>query len=598
MAVAKTRAAARQPRSKRFSAMAVVWWFGLFAVVCAVAMMRDAVWGRPGMEAVDEVGEVASDVAARKLLSGGIGDFNPIHTETGYKGPLGAIGIIVWIPATVWIFSGVAIAADEYFQPALEGISDALDLSADVRGATFLAAASSAPEFFTSFADTFLVSEAGGEGFGVGTIVGSAVFNVLIIVALSTLPTLNAKKDLEENKPKEPTRKPQHTEEQWQKVQADYEGRIKAWENKLAKLEKEGSYLPVDWYPLCRDTVFYTLSIIVLVTTVASDEPGPYDRRPDFKQGCVKWGEALVYIILYAFYILFMIKSADYRMFWEGVKEKFLSCCTCCRVDDAPTEFPSEPAGAEGPLDVEAAAAELRTKETLEKQKEHESDVAFSDGDDSDDEEEGGLFSSVVEFEDPWNEVGGAFCNIMGIFAAPWKFLFTLTIPNTNRGAMKKHYILSFVMCIIWIAFLSAMMVKVVSWIGSIIGLHPVVMGLVVLAAGTSVPDALGSYNEAKHGNADAAVSNALGSNVFDICVGLGVPWFIYALIKDRCFAVPAEEVLIPTFILFFVLCMFLFTLAYFKMRLSGVVGKVYLAVYVVFVLWVLINGIWLNVKL
>eukprot|EP00662_Eupelagonemidae_sp_cell21_P036463 gene36463-1230_t len=146
-------------------------------------------------------------------------------------------------------------------------------------------------------------------------------------------------------------------------------------------------------------------------------------------------------------------------------------------------------------------------------------------------------------------------------------------------------------MCILWIGLLSAFMVKLVGWIGAIIGLHPVAMGLIVLAAGTSVPDAIGSYNEAMKGHAGAAVSNALGSNVFDICFGLGVPWFFFSVIKGRCFAVPKDEILIPTFILFGVLMLFLATLSVFNMRLFGTVGLVYLGVYVIFVIWVLVNA-------
>jgi len=52
-------------------------------------------------------------------------------------------------------------------------------------------------------------------------------------------------------------------------------------------------------------------------------------------------------------------------------------------------------------------------------------------------------------------------------------------------------------------------------------------MGLTVLAAGTSIPDAMGSIAVAKQGEGDMAVANALGSNIFDILVGLGVPWTI-----------------------------------------------------------------------
>ena len=63
--------------------------------------------------------------------------------------------------------------------------------------------------------------------------------------------------------------------------------------------------------------------------------------------------------------------------------------------------------------------------------------------------------------------------------------------------------------------------------LGCIWGIPDVVMGLTFLAMGTSIPDALGSISVAKDGHGDMAVSNAVGSNVFDICMGLGLPWAI-----------------------------------------------------------------------
>lgn len=55
----------------------------------------------------------------------------------------------------------------------------ALSMSKDVAGATFMAAATSAPELFVNAIGTFIT-----EGdIGVGTIVGSAVFNILAVPA-------------------------------------------------------------------------------------------------------------------------------------------------------------------------------------------------------------------------------------------------------------------------------------------------------------------------------------------------------------------------------------------------------------------------------
>ena len=52
-------------------------------------------------------------------------------------------------------------------------------------------------------------------------------------------------------------------------------------------------------------------------------------------------------------------------------------------------------------------------------------------------------------------------------------------------------------------------------------------MGITFLAAGTSVPDAMASVMVARQGQGDMAVSNTIGSNVFDICIGLALPWFV-----------------------------------------------------------------------
>eukprot|EP00959_Pyramimonas_sp_CCMP1952_P044145 922769-Pyramimonas_sp.AAC.1 len=59
-------------------------------------------------------------------------------------------------------------------------------------------------------------------------------------------------------------------------------------------------------------------------------------------------------------------------------------------------------------------------------------------------------------------------------------------------------------------------------------------MSVLVLAAGTSIPDMFGSLAVAREGQGDMAVSNAIGSNVFDILLGLGLPWFIVILWRDE----------------------------------------------------------------
>jgi Ca2+/Na+ antiporter len=63
-------------------------------------------------------------------------------------------------------------------------------------------------------------------------------------------------------------------------------------------------------------------------------------------------------------------------------------------------------------------------------------------------------------------------------------------------------------------------------------GLHiPILFIAVILsAAASSVPDTVISVKDAKKGNYDDAISNALGSNIFDISFALGLPLFVYTL--------------------------------------------------------------------
>lgn len=53
------------------------------------------------------------------------------------------------------------------------------------------------------------------------------------------------------------------------------------------------------------------------------------------------------------------------------------------------------------------------------------------------------------------------------------------------------------------------------------------IVSVIIIAACTSIPDTLLSVKSARMGDAEGAVSNAVGSNIFDICVCLGLPMMI-----------------------------------------------------------------------
>ena len=73
----------------------------------------------------------------------------------------------------------------------------------------------------------------------------------------------------------------------------------------------------------------------------------------------------------------------------------------------------------------------------------------------------------------------------------------------------------------------SYVMVWMITVIGFTLGIPDTVMGLTFIAAGVSVPDCLSGVAVVKEGHGDMAISNAIGSNVFDILMCLGLPWFL-----------------------------------------------------------------------
>ena len=60
--------------------------------------------------------------------------------------------------------------------------------------------------------------------------------------------------------------------------------------------------------------------------------------------------------------------------------------------------------------------------------------------------------------------------------------------------------------------------------LGGTLGISPVLLSLLVLAIGTSIPDTMASIAAVKKGMGSLAVSNAVGSNIFDVWFCIGLP--------------------------------------------------------------------------
>jgi len=174
--------------------------------------------------------------------------------------------------------------------------------------------------------------------------------------------------------------------------------------------------------------------------------------------------------------------------------------------------------------------------------------------------------------------------------ARPLQLVFEVTIPNCGLPQNKDKYLVTFFMSIIWIGVLSYFMVTWASKLGCIWNIHPAIMGVTILAAGPSVPDAIGSLLVARDGHGDMAVSNAIGSNVFDILLGLGLPWVLSALIYGDGITVDAANI-VPLSIILFGTLVGVYVVALLSgFRLSKPVGLIFFSFYFIFVAYNLLH--------
>lgn len=340
------------------------------------------------------------------------------------------MNILIAVIVLVIIFYLLAILAEEFLVPSIDRIAKKLKLSSDAAGATLLAMGSSSPEFFTSLFAVIGTTNGNQANVGAGTIVGSAIFNVLVIVGASAL-------------------------------------------FKAVKLQ---------WKPVIRDLGFYIITILMLLAS--------------FWDGKIELYESVAFVAMYIFYVFIAIN-------WR----KWL-------------HYQEVPAPEEGIDDSNTNPAHRMVSRAL-----------------------------------------------------------SLIMPNPNRHP--KLYLVTFTLSILAIAALSWVVVEQIISLADALSINPTFLALTVLAAGTSIPDLIGSIVVAKQGRGDMAVSNAIGSNVFDILFGLGFPWLIVlAFQSQHTITVGTENLLSSIFLLFATVIAILFLLVVRNWRIGHRSGYILIGLY------------------
>ncbi|MGJ8550925.1 sodium:calcium antiporter [Winogradskyella wichelsiae] len=192
--------------------------------------------------------------------------------------------------------------------------------------------------------------------------------------------------------------------------------------------------------------------------------------------------------------------------------------------------------------------------------------------------------NNIEELEDESEELNG---NDKSVFVS----LITLDLePVFVRGAINTKNgwsLLIFAMFIIGAACL--LLVKSCEWLGDELDIPIYFIAVILASAATSVPDTILSMKDAKKGNYDDAVSNALGSNIFDVCFALGFPLFLFTLIYGPIQMSPETVVNISELrILLFILTLVAFVI-YITNRKMGVTSAILLlTIYLLFTIYIL----------
>lgn len=139
------------------------------------------------------------------------------------------------------------------------------------------------------------------------------------------------------------------------------------------------------------------------------------------------------------------------------------------------------------------------------------------------------------------------------LFIGYLAYLFILTKKDKNennkdefeieKDKEEKTVLELIVLSVIGVAIIvwgSNLAVNAATEIAKIVGLSERIIGLTIVALGTSLPELVTSITAAKKGNADIAIGNVVGSNIFNILFVLGISALIIPITFETKFVIDA----------------------------------------------------------
>ena len=408
-------------------------------------------------------------------------DDNPV-SQFFYDG-----GVLLILVGLVQCFWGLARVCEHYFCSGLRIMCEELKIPDDVAGATFMAIGSSAADLIISVIALFVFKST----IGLGTIIGSEIFNHLAISACCALAT----------------RKP----------------------------------LVLNGNLFTREVVAYGLTLLALCWALGN---GTLKKREFTECLSVHWYHGFVLMLLYCMYAtLTVYYESLYRMYLTRFHPEYHKAYIKGK-DEA------------GAKDLEMSIAD----KPINKLESSSSDqYQYQDQDQDQDQTakpaNGDELKKLdtCELADKLNAARPAPASLslrqrtelfVHYVTYPMHLLIYYTVPDPSVPENRHLYWLTCLMSIAWMGALAEELLYCLSVLGSMIGLHPTLMGITISACGASMPTLWSSVVVARRGYADMAISNAMGANVFSVLVGLGLPWFIYPLYIDGVYYIEDDGII------------------------------------------------------
>ena len=209
----------------------------------------------------------------------------------------------------------------------------------------------------------------------------------------------------------------------------------------------------LDWFPLMRDCIFYLISIVLLALFM-----GWVTKNE------INYWESMILLLIYTLYVIFMIFNNSIKKIFTTKKSSTKTVKN--HIELVRHNSFSNSVTQQNTQDVKES--EIPNQVENKEEAETENYICF-----------------------PIN--GNLFDKVMFIISYPISISLYLTVCNVNNEIKKKYWLLSFIVCLLWLGIYSYCLIWWSVAICDAWNISDDIMGILFLSCGTSIPELLSS---------------------------------------------------------------------------------------------------------